>query len=156
MSKHIEIVKDTLSTGNQISRDMFLHERDVRNLATKVARETYMLHTFDAKSVQMWVEQNTSSVFFYQETALVTQGALTHATMPFIVGIQTPWQREMMVKFGHEGGVSIDATFGTNENKVSHETLSSRNQVVITSLPFLRSMLYCILKKRNFILDSMA
>jgi hypothetical protein len=53
--------------------------------------------------------------------------------MPFTLGIQTTWQREMMGKFGHEGGVSIDATFGTNENKVcfsKHCLLIERGLVV--------------------------
>jgi hypothetical protein len=31
------------------------------------------------------------------------------------IGIQTEWQRDMMLQQGHESGVSIDATFGTNE-----------------------------------------
>jgi hypothetical protein len=40
--------------------------------------------------------------------------------MPFIMGIQTPWQREMMIECGHQGGVAVDATFGTNEKKMIH------------------------------------
>jgi hypothetical protein len=40
--------------------------------------------------------------------------------MSFILSIQTPWQREMMIEHGHEGGVAVDATFGTNEKKVIH------------------------------------
>jgi hypothetical protein len=40
--------------------------------------------------------------------------------MPFTLGIQTPWQREMMIKHGHQEGVVVDATFGTNEKKVTH------------------------------------
>jgi hypothetical protein len=31
------------------------------------------------------------------------------------MGIQTPWQREMMIEHGHQGGVAIDVTFKTNE-----------------------------------------
>jgi len=51
MSKHMQVVQELLKNGKDISKDMFLHEGDVRNLATKVARETYMLDTHDAKSV---------------------------------------------------------------------------------------------------------
>jgi hypothetical protein len=29
-------------------------------------------------------------------------------------------KREMMIEHGHQGGVAIDATFGTNEKKVIH------------------------------------
>jgi hypothetical protein len=37
--------------------------------------------------------------------------------MPFTIGIQTQWQREMMLQCFHESGVSIGATFGTNDEK---------------------------------------
>jgi hypothetical protein len=37
---------------------------------------------------------------------------------PFIVGIQTPWEFEMMEKFGDHNLISFDATFGTSQNKV--------------------------------------
>ncbi len=47
-------------------------------------------------------------------------GGFTRQNMPFILCIQTPWQNEMMIKHGHQGGVAIDATFGTNEKKVIH------------------------------------
>jgi hypothetical protein len=38
----------------------------------------------------------------------------------FHLDIQTPWQRELMIEHGHQEGVTIDATFGTNEKKVIH------------------------------------
>ncbi len=33
---------------------------------------------------------------------------------PFTFGIQTPWQFEMMEKFGDHNLISFDATFGMN------------------------------------------
>ncbi len=39
--------------------------------------------------------------------------------MPFTIGIQTKWQKEMMLCHGHESGVSINVTFGTNNKKVA-------------------------------------
>jgi len=36
------------------------------------------------------------------------------------LGTQTPWQREMMIEYGHQGRVIVDATFATNEKKVIH------------------------------------
>jgi hypothetical protein len=39
--------------------------------------------------------------------------------MPFTIVIQTEWQKEMMLHHGHESGVSINATFGTNDKKVT-------------------------------------
>jgi hypothetical protein len=67
----------------------------------------------------MWVQQNTNLMFYYQETKVEVDGGLTRQSMPFTLGIQTPWQREM-IEHGHQGGVVVDATFGTNEKKVIH------------------------------------
>jgi len=63
MSKYIAVVKQALLDGSEITRDMFLHEQDVRNLATKVAWETYMLDVHDAKSVQLWVQENRKTSY---------------------------------------------------------------------------------------------
>ncbi len=68
----------------------------------------------------MWVQQNTNSMFYYQKTKVDMDGGFTGQNMPFTLGIQTPWQREMMIKHGHQEGVVVDATFGTNEKKVTH------------------------------------
>jgi hypothetical protein len=65
-------------------------------------------------------KQNTNLVFYYQEIKVEVDGGLTRQNMPFILGIQTPWQREMMIEHGHQGHVAINKTFGTNEKKVIH------------------------------------
>jgi ubiquinone/menaquinone biosynthesis C-methylase UbiE len=85
----------------------------------KLAQETYRLHKNDAKNVNMWVQQNTNSMFYYQETRVEVDGGLTRQNMLFTLGTQTLWQREMMIEHGHQGGVAVDITFGTNEKKVS-------------------------------------
>jgi hypothetical protein len=36
----------------------------------------------------------------------------------FTLGIQIPWQLEIMQNFGHGNSISFDATFGINQNKV--------------------------------------
>jgi len=38
-------------------------------------------------------------------------GGLIGQNMPFILGIQIPWQKEMIIEHWHQGGVVIDATF---------------------------------------------
>ncbi len=65
------------------------------------------------------VQQNTNSMFYYQAIRVEVDGGLVGQNMFFTLGIQTPWQREMMIH-GHQGDVTIDATFGTNEEKVIH------------------------------------
>jgi hypothetical protein len=47
-------------------------------------------------------------------------GGFTKQNMFFTLGIQTPWQRKMMIEHGHQGGVAVDITFGTNEKRVIH------------------------------------
>jgi hypothetical protein len=84
----------------------------------KLAKKTYKKHENDAQSVQMWVIKNKYKVFFYRKSGLQVDGGLQGSNMSFTIGIQTKWQREMMLRCGHESGVSIDATFGTNKNKV--------------------------------------
>jgi hypothetical protein len=101
---------------------MFRIEQDVRVLFGKLAQETYWLHKNDAKNVCMWVQQNTNSMFYYQKIGVDMGGGLTRQNMPFTLGIQTPWQKEMMIENGHQRGVTIDAAFGANEKKVIHST----------------------------------
>ena len=97
---------------------MFLSDQDVRNLSSKKVAEMYRLHPNDALSVRMWVESNGDSVFYYEETGKLGPGALQAHNDPFVIGIQTPWQNETMLKFGHNSRVAIDATFGTSAKKV--------------------------------------
>jgi phosphoribosylformimino-5-aminoimidazole carboxamide ribonucleotide (ProFAR) isomerase len=87
-------------------------------LARKLAKETYKKHENDAKNVQMWVSKNKDKVFFYQESKVEVEGTLQGCNMSFIISIQTEWQKEMMFSHGHESGVSIDVTFGTNDKKI--------------------------------------
>ena len=115
----------TQTTGERndiLTWDMFITHQDVWNLSSKKAVETYRIHQNDALSVRMWVETNKDSVFHYTETCKVGPGALHASNVPFTIGIQTPWQKEMMLQFGHRIGVAIDATFGTSAKKVLNRT----------------------------------
>jgi hypothetical protein len=70
----------------------------------------------------MWVQQNNNSMFYYQKIGVDMNGVLIRQNMLFTLGIQTPWQKEMMIELGYQGGVTIDATFETNEKKLIHST----------------------------------
>ena len=37
------------------------------------------------------------------------------SSVPFIFGIQTPWQKATLLKYGRDGCIFIDAIFGTND-----------------------------------------
>ena len=57
----------------------------------------------------MWIERNRKSVFFHQDTS---------ESDPFILGIQTEWQLQQMIRFGHRSVVAADSTFGVKRLKV--------------------------------------
>jgi len=118
MNKHKSQVKEIMENNKDLSRDLILCEEDIRNLVGNLAKETYKKHENDAKNVRMWVFKNNDKVFFYQESKVEVEGTLQGCNMTFITGIQTEWQEEMMFSHGHESGVFIDATFGTNDKKI--------------------------------------
>jgi hypothetical protein len=43
------------------------------------------------------VQQNKNSMFYYQEIRVEMDGGLIRQNMPFTLGIQKPWQKEMMI-----------------------------------------------------------
>jgi hypothetical protein len=46
-------------------------------------------------------------------------GELIGTIILFTIRIQSPWQSMMVQQYGLQSVVTIDTTFGTNENKVS-------------------------------------
>ena len=121
--KVFHMMSQTPSDRDKIlTRDMFITHQDARNLSSKKAAETYRLHQNDALSVRMWVETNKDFVFHYTKTGKLGPGALHASNVPFTLEIQTPWQKEMMLQFGHRSGVAIDTTFGTSAKKVHNKT----------------------------------
>ena len=118
MAKHRKHFMEVCERGEELTRDLFISEQDIRNVAGRLAIETYKRDNNDAKSVRMWVQEHPSLVFYYKESGVHVRGAITRDNIPFTIGIQTCWQQDMMLKHGHKKAVSIDATFATNENKV--------------------------------------
>ena len=122
MAHHREKVFHMMSqtTGkpnNLLTQDMLITHQDVRNLSSK--KVAYCLHQNDALSVHMWMETNKDSVFYYTKTGKLERGALHANNVPFTLGMQTPWQKEMMLQCGHRSIIAIEsATFGTSAKKV--------------------------------------
>jgi hypothetical protein len=65
-----------------------------------------------------WALQHLKDVFFFQDV-----GEINGTQVPFTIGIQTPTQCESMLSYGHNGAISMDATFGTNDMKFHLFTL---------------------------------
>ena len=129
MGKHRERFMEVCNRGEELTRDLFISEQDIRNIVGRLAIETYKRDDNDAKSVRMWVQKHPDLVFYYKESGLHVRGAITRDNIPFTIGIQTSWQQDMMLKHGHKKAVSIDATFATNENKVSKCSNSYTNML---------------------------
>ncbi|KAJ4824827.1 hypothetical protein Tsubulata_039316 [Turnera subulata] len=75
----------------------------VQKIGTIIRRSTHELDLDDQASVRMWVERNKKSIFFYQDSS---------EAEPFILGIQTEWQLQQMIRFGHHSLIAADSTFG--------------------------------------------
>lgn len=93
-----------------ISRDDFLTPKDVSNIAKQLARIRQEVADDDALSTRLWCLLNKGDVFVYQEQSMSDN-------LHFILGIQTDWQLDMMVKFGHDRLLAMNSTLGTSQYK---------------------------------------
>ena len=118
MAKHRKRFLEVCAKGEELTRDLFICDQDIRNVPGRLAIETYKRDNNDAKSVRMWMQEHPHLVFYYKESGVHVRGVITRDNMPFTIGIQTCWQQDMMLKHGHKKAISIDATFATNENNV--------------------------------------
>jgi hypothetical protein len=84
----------------------------------KHKNRSWCLHTNPTISIQSWAFQHLEDVFFFQDV-----GEINGTQVPFTIGIQTPTQCESMLSYGHNGAISMDATFGTNDMKFHLFTL---------------------------------
>ncbi|KAF9681162.1 hypothetical protein SADUNF_Sadunf06G0196900 [Salix dunnii] len=120
---HAEVVQ---GHGGPLNRDDFLTRNDVRNMERIVRNSSYKLHADDEFSVRMWVQRHQKHVFFFQDMS---------STEPFVLGIQTDWQLQQMIHYGHSGLVASHSTFGLKKLKYPLCTLlvfdSSQNAIPV-------------------------
>ncbi|CAH2041049.1 unnamed protein product [Thlaspi arvense] len=96
----------------------------VRRLERSIRRSTFELDVDDAVSISMWVESHQNHVFFYEDFS---------DSDPFVLGIQTEWQLQQMIRFGNRGLVASDSRFGTNKLKYPIHSLvvfNSHNKAI--------------------------
>ncbi|WCJ40347.1 zinc ion binding [Euphorbia peplus] len=105
MQRHSESVE---RQGGPSNRDDLLTHRYVRRQERNIRRSTYELDIDDAVSISMWVESHQSHVFFYEDYS---------DSDPFVLGIQTEWQLQQMIRFGNRSLIASDSRFGTNKLK---------------------------------------
>ncbi|XP_037496949.1 uncharacterized protein LOC105628473 isoform X3 [Jatropha curcas] len=120
---HTDVVQ---GHGGPHNRDDFLTRNDVRNMERVVRNSSHKMHANDDCSVKLWVQRHQKHVFFFQENS---------GTNPFILGIQTDWQLQHMLRYGHNGSVASHSTFGLKKLKYPLCTLlvfdSSRNAIPV-------------------------
>ena len=117
---------------------------DVYNMCKKRAIELWKKHQRDSLNVRMWKEENEDNVFHYHEFGNLN---INEAAPPpdeeeasFCLAIQTPWQLEIMLRYGHKMQITMDATFGTNEPEVCY---ASCHNLQSFRLSHLSSCLHC-------------
>jgi len=119
MAHHKTYVKEKALQNVHVTRDTFILHSNVKNLAKKRADELWQKHSKEPITIKMWVMENFEPTFYYVEHALMDFNCTSQDDTPFILGIQTLWQLKMMSKFGSHSSISFEATFGTNQSRVS-------------------------------------
>lgn len=104
---HMELVE---GHGGPHNRDDFLSRNDVRNMERGIRNSSPQLHPDDGCSIKMWVLRHHKNVFYFQDSS---------GSEPFVLGIQTDWQLQQMVQYGHNNYIAVHSTFGLKKLKVS-------------------------------------
>ncbi|KAK9292230.1 hypothetical protein L1049_020193 [Liquidambar formosana] len=111
LEKHIEGIQRYCGSDAKVNS---LASQYVHKLGMIIKRSTHELDLDDQASIRMWVERNKKSIFFYQDSSEADS---------FILGIQTEWQLQQMIRFGHRSLIAADSTFGIKRLKYPLSTL---------------------------------
>ncbi|GFY87514.1 SWIM zinc finger family protein [Actinidia rufa] len=111
LEKHIEGIQRYCGSNAKLNS---LASQYVHKLGMIIKRSSHELDLDDKASIRMWVERNKKSVFFYQDTSEIN---------PFVLGMQTEWQLQQMIRFGHRSLMAADSTFGIKKLKYPLFTL---------------------------------
>ncbi|XP_078427939.1 zinc ion binding protein [Wolffia australiana] len=111
MQRHGEAVQ---RQGGPRNRDDLLSHRYVRRLERKIRRSSFELDADDAVSVKLLADAHQDYVFFFEDYS---------ESEAFVLGIQTEWQLQQLVRFGNRGLVVSDSCFGANKLKCPVQSL---------------------------------
>ncbi len=107
-----------VNISQNMIRDDFIWLQDITYLDQKHKKGSWRLHPNLVISIWSWALQHPEDVFFFQDV-----GEINEIQVPFTIVIQTPTQCESMLSYGHNGAISMDAPFGTNDMKFHLFTL---------------------------------
>lgn len=105
LEKHIEGIQRYCGPDLKVNS---IASQYVHKLGMIIKRSTHELDLDDQESVKIWAERNKKSIFYYRDSS---------ETEPFILGIQTEWQLQQMLRFGHRSLIAVDSTFGIKRLK---------------------------------------
>ncbi|XP_075510494.1 uncharacterized protein LOC142546590 [Primulina tabacum] len=105
LEKHIEGIQRYCGPDEKVKS---LASQYVQKLGMIIKRSTHELDLDDQASIRLWVERNKKSTFFYRDMP---------DSDPFVLGIQTEWQLQQMIRFGHQNFIAVDSTFGIKRLK---------------------------------------
>ncbi|XP_057770097.1 uncharacterized protein LOC130989937 isoform X2 [Salvia miltiorrhiza] len=131
LEKHIEGIQRYCGSDPKVQT---LASQYVQKLGMIIKRSTHELDLDDEASIRLWAERNKKSIFFYRDTS---------ENEPFILGIQTEWQLQQMIRFGHRNIIAVDSTFGIKRLKYPLCTLlvfDSREHVLPVAWIITRSI----------------
>jgi len=111
LQAHIEGIQRYCSSDARVDSHASQY---VQKLGLIIKRSTHELDLDDQASIRMWVDRNKKSVFFYQDSS---------DTDAFILGIQTEWQCQQMMRFGHQSLLASHSSFGVSKLKYPLHTL---------------------------------
>lgn len=103
---HTEVMQ---KQGGPHNRDDFLTRNDVRNMDRIIRNSSHELQETDECSVKIWVQRHQKHVFCFQEKS---------CSEPFVLAIQTDWQLQQMLRYGHNSIISFHSAFGSEKLKV--------------------------------------
>lgn len=95
--------------GGPHSRDDFLTRNDVRNMERLIRNSPQELHSDDHCSVKIWLQRHHKHVFHFQESS---------GSEPLVLGIQTDWQLQQMLRYGHSGLIAFHSAYSSKKLKV--------------------------------------
>ncbi|XP_057845861.1 uncharacterized protein LOC131055410 [Cryptomeria japonica] len=98
------------------NRDAYMLRKDVLNAWKKIRSIRSQKNKDDAISVGLWYAEEKENFFYFQWANIMND-------VPFIIGIQTPWMQETMVKHSHNSIIAMDSTFFTNKHGFQLYTL---------------------------------
>ncbi|EPS61942.1 hypothetical protein M569_12851, partial [Genlisea aurea] len=105
LEKHIEGIHRYCDPNAKVDG---IASQYVHKVGMIIKRSSHELDLDDEASIRLWVERNKKSVFFHRDASVAD---------PLILGIQTEWQLQQMIRFGHRNIIALHSTFGIKRFK---------------------------------------